>query len=923
MEKRSNQLLTTKVIPPPIQKNIILRPQLLAKLNDGYNKRLFLVSAPAGYGKTCLVNSWARDQKSLIVWFSLDETDNNLSHFFSYLLFALQNGCPDIEFDEELFQFYDDEPSETRLFSTLYFLLENITNTILVLDDYHFIKNSIIHRFIQQLINFKNIQDINNQTEHTGILPVILTRVDPPFSLSRLRLQNEMTEIRADDMVFSILEGKQFFEQSSITNLSESQIASILGKTEGWIAGLQLAAISYHEQYQNDVKQFMKGFSGCNPLIADYLMNEVVSSLPDQLQKFLYETSILERMSGSLCDEITGNQNSQDVLELLEKTNLFVVNLDYQKNWFRYHHLLADYLTKKAGQNDSNELLHRHYLSAKWFEKYGLYEESISHYISAQQIDQAVRVTVEVVSPLFSVGKMNDIKRFLDIFQESEFTIWPWLSIYRGWLCVILESGFEEYWLEKAEKAIQQNGKSIHYSSKEIDEMNGNILAIRLFGAAKKGDIKTVQEYLLDAHRIIPVANKLVHGIVSYSEGICLFITGDLYQAREVLTKSKKEFLAGRIISIAGEVLGLIGEIDYISGHLYLAAKSFKEAISLQKLEEHEISSLYRSYSGLGQVLFEWNHIDEAFTNMIKGYYYSKSSGISAQIYSGTVLAGAYINTSELDNAQEIFDEMEGLPRYRDIQPCIESQWASCRLRFYCAKRDLRKAQKLIDDRNIQKIEISDTVREPERMTLIRYYMTINEPDLIISLANQISASIEKRGKTGKLIRLLINQAVAYNIRGNHEIAIQLIIRAVDKGKADGFIQRFVDYDYTIFPDLVEISQMDQKSLPHLFDMGYLKEIINVLYQQEISSQSVNNILQKNKSEINASSIPLLEYPLTIQEDKILQLLMSGYDNFQIAAIHHITINTVKSHISHIFNKLGVHNRIQAAHRAKILGLAR
>jgi LuxR family transcriptional regulator, maltose regulon positive regulatory protein len=922
MTKPSNQLLNPKISTPPVQKSVILRPDLIARLNNADMKGGILVSAPAGYGKTCLINSWVRNQTALVAWFTLDETDNNLSHFFSYLLSSIQIGCPGIEIDEELFQF-DDAPSETKLFSLIYYLLENINGLILVLDDYHNIHNPIIHRFVQQIINIRNSQQINNQSGITGILPVILTRTDPPFPLSRWRIQNEIIEIRADDLIFTIQEGEQFFAQSAITNLSEDQIESILSKTEGWIAGLQLAAISFHEQYQNDVQQFMKGFNGCNPLIADYLMNEVVSSLPDQLQKFLYETSILEIMSGSLCDEITGDQKSQEILELLEKSNLFVINLDHKKNWYRYHHLFADFLIKKSNQSDGEKLLIRHSLAGKWFEEHEFYEESITHYISARQVDQAVRVITDVASPLLAVGKTNNLKKLLDLFQEPEFSIWPWLSIYRGWLCVILESGFEDYWLEKAEKAINQNSGNLIYSSVDIEIMKWNILAIRLFGAAKKGEIASAQGYIAEAHNLEPDKNKFTHGILNYAKGMCSFISGDLVQSVEYLTRSKKEFLSGRTLSTAGEVIGLIGETDYIRGHLFNAAKTYREAISLQKLEEHEIPSLSRSFSGLGQVLFEWNHIEEALTYMIKGYHYGKSCGTSAQIFSGMVLAGTYINISELDNAREILDEIEDLPRYRELQPCVVSLWISCRIRYFCAIKDIRRAQRLIDNRNIQKIENNDTVRAPERMALIRYFLTINEPDLVITLTDQIAANMEKRGRIGKLIRLLINQAVAYNLRGNHELAIKDIIKALELGKSDGFIQRFVDYDYTILPDLVEISQMDRKYLPPSFDMEYVKEIIQVLYRQELGKQSYDSLAQKSKTIAKSSQVPLLEYPLTLQEDKILQLLISGYDNFQIAAIQHITINTVKSHISHIFNKLGVHNRVQAANRAKILGLAR
>jgi LuxR family transcriptional regulator, maltose regulon positive regulatory protein len=918
MKKTSYQILPTKLNRPPLRTDIIVRPDLISKLNEGLNKRLILISAPAGFGKTTLVNSWLAEQKMPATWLSLDKADNDPSRFYNYLFAALLKVYPNIEIDfEGKLNFTESPSSETLLFSLIQELEECSTGIIFVLDDYHVIKNPVVHETVQFILQNMSLLKSEPVAGRKGILPVIISRSDPPFPLSKWRLQNELIEIRMNDLRFSEMDTKAFFQRESGLDITDRQARAINTQTEGWIAGLQLAAISLREQGSDDLDNFIQGFSGGNHLVADYLVNEVISLLPGNFQNFLINTSILDRMSGPVCDEMLGTHDSQAILEELEKSNLFLVPLDEQRTWFRYHHLLSEYHTKRRNQLAKEPFQTMHLHAARWFEKNHYFDESIQHFLAADQIDQAVRIITENASPILNQGKMYYLGELIAYFPEEAFELWPWLCIYRAWKDVIIEHGEEVFWVDKAEQLINKNNHSPYINSQEIDEMLGNIAAIRVMNAAKRGNIKTAFDLAPKALALLPQNTTKVRGLVMNAEGLCQYIDGDLENAMNTLNQAKSELMNGGNIGGAVDSLGYSGDILFIQGKLHKAENVYKEALALNKNPNFEFSASFQSCSGLGEVYYEWNRLDEAFAMLSRGYKNSSKMGASARVCTGTTLAIAYLCLEEFNKATEILEDLDYLPTSQSVQPHFQSKWAACWIQLYSQTGQYRQAQRLIEERKIRQIDENEFIREPERMALIRYYLATDDPKTGLSLATQLSESMQSGNRKGRLIKSYLLQALAHQALGETEAAGVSLRLALNDGRLEGYMRSFIDCGNPILQMLIELSHANPSKMNPSFDLSYVQEIIDASLKRNLTDQ---NRFQ-NKSIRKSLHLPILDTPLTPPEMSILHLLVAGYDNYEIASNQQISINTVKTHISHIFSKLGVHNRVQASNRAKILGL--
>jgi LuxR family transcriptional regulator, maltose regulon positive regulatory protein len=918
MKKASYQILPTKLNQPLLRTDLIIRSGLISKLNDGLNKRLILISAPAGFGKTTLVNSWLAEQKMPVTWFSLDKADNDPSRFYNYLFAALVKVFPNIENNcEGKLNFADSPSCETLLFSLIQEMEEWSNGAIFVLDDYHVIKNPIIHETVQFII--KNMSLINSEPAggRKGILPVIVSRSDPPFPLSKWRLQNELVEIRMNDLKFSEIDTKAFFRRESGLDISDQQAKAITTQTEGWIAGIQLAAISLREQHSDDLDSFIQGFSGGNHLVADYLVNEVISLLPDNLQNFLINTSILDRMSGPVCDEILGTHDSQAILEELEKSNLFLIPLDEQRIWFRYHHLLSEYLAKRRNQLAKQPIQNMHLHAARWFEKNHYFDESIQHFLAADQTDEAVRIITENASPILNQGKMYYLGELIAYFPEEAFELWPWLCIYRAWKDVIIEHGEEVFWVDKAEQMINKHNHSAYINPQEVDEMLGNIAAIRVMNAAKRGNTRTAYELAPKALTLLPQNTTKVRGLVMNAEGLCQYIDGNLEKAKNTLSQAKSELMNGGNIGGAVDSLGYIGDVLFIQGKLHNAENTYKEALALNKNPNFEFSASFQSCSGLGEVYYEWNRVDDAFAMLNRGYKSSSKMGASARVCTGTALATTYLNLGEFEKAKDILEDLDYLPTSQSVQPHFQSKWAACWIQVYSQTGQYRQAQRLIEERKCNRIDENEFIREPERMALIQFHLATDDPKTGLSLATQLTDSMLSGHRSGRLIKTYLLQALAYQALGDSESAINFLQLALNDGRLEGYKRSFIDCGNPILQMLIELSHTDRTKRSPSFDLSYVQEIIDASLKRNTTYQ---NHLQ-NKSIRKSIHLPILDTPLTPQEVGILQLLVAGYDNFEIASNQQISINTVKTHISHIFSKLDVHNRVQASNRAKILGL--
>jgi LuxR family maltose regulon positive regulatory protein len=409
------QLLTTKLFIPPTRPELVPRHHLIEQLDSGRHGKLTLISAPAGFGKTTLVTEWLENVRrdsvrgkqinTKIAWLSLDEGDNDPARFLAYFIAALNQ----IEGIEEtlgqgvmsMLQSPQPPPTETILTALINDLVNIPDRLIFVLDDYHLIDDQLI----QDILNFL----LDNLPPQMHM--VIATREDPHLSLSRLRARDQLTELRAADLRFTNSEASEFLNMVMGFDLSEGDIAALETRTEGWIAGLQLAAISM--QGRDDVARFIKSFTGSHRLVLDYLVEEVLEKQPENIQNFLMQTAILERLNGSLCDALTGHTNGRETLEYLDQANLFIVPLDDERLWYRYHHLFADLLRNRMHQTQPGLAPGLHKRASEWYEQNGLTDEAIEHALRAEDFERAAHLIEAVAEVVWGRGEHTKLRRWL------------------------------------------------------------------------------------------------------------------------------------------------------------------------------------------------------------------------------------------------------------------------------------------------------------------------------------------------------------------------------------------------------------------------------------------------------------------------------------------------------------------------------
>jgi len=426
-------ILVTKLFIPATRPELVHRPSLIKRLNDGLNRKLTLISAPAGFGKTTLVSEWvdtlrldAPEEKQIenkIAWLSLDERDEDPTRFLVYLIAALRT------IDENIakgvlsaLQSAQPPPTEMTL-TTLINEIAAIPDLImLVLDDYHLIEAQPVHEALTFLLE--------NQPPHLHL--VITTREDPPLPLARLRVRGQLTELRAADLRFTSSEAAEFLNQVMGLDLTAEDITVLETRTEGWIAGLQLAAISIRGR--EDAASLIKSFTGSHRLVLDYLIEEVLSQQPESVQSFLLQTAILNRLTGSLCNALTGQGNGQATLEALERANLFIIPLDEERRWYRYHHLFADLLRQKLHQTHSDLVPEQHRRASKWYEQNKLGDDAIEHALASGDLERAGYLIEEIAEVMWECGEHVKLMGWLDRLSEEQLSAMPQIGIFHAWI---------------------------------------------------------------------------------------------------------------------------------------------------------------------------------------------------------------------------------------------------------------------------------------------------------------------------------------------------------------------------------------------------------------------------------------------------------------------------------------------------------
>src|SRR5215203_1513208 len=599
-------LLTTKLYVPRAHPNLVPRPRLGALLAEGMNRKLTLISAPAGFGKTTLLSEWRMIHlggERPLAWVSLEEADNDPSRFLSYLVTTLQTIEAGIG-NAVLASLRSPQPPTVE--SVLTALINDIValpgEFVLVLDDYHVIETRLIHDVITFLLEHMPPQ----------MHLVIASRNDPPLPLARLRARGQMTELRAADLRFTPEEAGAFLTDMMALDLSTSDVKALERRTEGWIAGLQLAALSMRGR--EDISGFIEAFTGSNRYVLDYLVEEVLARQPEPVTSFLLKTSILDRLSGDLCDAVAESHGGQEMLEALDKENLFVFPLDEEGRWYRYHHLFAEVLRHHLRRSQPNLVPELHRRASRWYEQNGLLDEAIKHALAAQDFEGAARLVEGGAGEILARGEVTLLVDWVEALPEDLMRSRPGLCIPYAWALFLTGR------LEDAEERARDAERAANTGA-----LSAEVTALRANLVRARGDVPGSIELAREARKLLPEDGFALRGAISFNLGGAYWVTGDLEAAKEAFAEASAASRRAGNTYVALLSMRARAEIEKMSGHLRRAADLYHEALQIAEAAPSPAAGL--AHVGMGELLYEWNDLDGAVHHLTQGIDLGNRSG--------------------------------------------------------------------------------------------------------------------------------------------------------------------------------------------------------------------------------------------------------------------------------------------------------
>jgi LuxR family maltose regulon positive regulatory protein len=920
------ELLTTKFFIPLTRSELVPRPRLINELNDSLRKKLTLISAPAGFGKTTLVSDWVKDLRKAadlkkgacckITWLSLDEGDNGLERFLAYFIAALYQA---IGVDHslssgalEMLQSPRSPPTEVILTSLINEVATFPAEIAMVLDDYHTIESPSIDAALTFLL------------EHLPprIHLIIITRVDPPFPMARLRARGQLAELRAADLRFTSTEAAEFLNHVMGLNLSDEDIRALEARTEGWIAGLHLAAISL--QRNTDTSALIKSFTSSHRFVLDYLIEEVFEQQPENIQVFLLQTSILRRLTGSVCDALTGQDDSQAILEMLENANLFIVPLDEQRYWYRYHHLFAGLLRNRLNQLQPEKVPILHRKASEWYQNNGFTEQAIEHSLSAEDFDRAA-VLVEQAWPEMhrsyqSVTWLRWAKEIPDELVRAR----PVLSTGYGWSLIDtgdmegadLHLQDAERWFDTRAPMNEQSEvapvRQVDLDQAALRSLSASIANARAYLAQAYGDVAATEKYAQQALDLLHENEYFERGLSAILAGFAYWASGDLEAAQRAITD------AISMMQILGKIPFIISFTSYLAdimiaqGRLNGTKKLFLRLLDLAaERSESELPEMAVVHLGLSELYFEQDNLQSAKWHLQKSEELGELPAFPPW-YRHWILMQVRIreNEGDLEKVTQILNEAESR-YYRhpipDVRP-LPALFA----RALLVEGKLNEAMHWVRERGLSVDDDLSYLREFEHLTLVRVFIAqyknkyddglINDA---IGFLERLLKAAEEGGRVGSVIEILVLQALAHDAQGDIPSALVSIERALDLAEPEGYIRIFVD---------------EGPSMAHVLYEALSRGIAPDYVRRLLAAFPDDKPDQAETSQTQTTQSGLIE-PLSEREIEVLNLIASGLTNQAVAGRLYLSLNTVKVHTRNIYGKLGVNNRTGAVARAKALGI--
>jgi LuxR family transcriptional regulator, maltose regulon positive regulatory protein len=941
-------ILSTKLFFPLLRLKLVDRPRLFKRLDQGEDCGFVLVCAPAGYGKSTLIGAWLRRTKAAAVWLSLDEADNDPVRFLTYLATALGKIVPSA--GEVLVNSLHASPLPavdillTPLLNHL-----NLADRLfwLVMDDYHVIQNQIIHQVVGFLVEHRP----------TPLHLAIATRADPPLPLARLRARSQMVEMRMDDLRFSIQETEEFLCQVFGLNLDKDDMALLAANTEGWAVGLQMAGLSL--QGRKDASAFIRSFSGENRYILDFLFEEVFQKQPEDIQLFLLQTAILGQLCGPLCDQVTQRTNSQEIIETLEKKNLFLIALDEQRHWHRYHYLFRDLLNTRLQLTFPDLVFPLHQRASAWFASNHDSEHAIAHALAARDFERAACLIEQNLQYLDLQNQQALLTSWVTHLPAEILINHPWLCVWRAWGDYWSgRRGDEEVWLQKAERSAE-----LYFAAGTTEKrrIHGHIAAVRAHAALVIENIPYAQEMAHKALSLLP-EDDTMRCETAIALGGAYWALGNAKQSEQAFAMAKAAHLENSHPTMLVGPLCYSGMQQVKQGRLRDALSTFREGLRLSTLPDGQETPIAGFPNVmLGDVFRERNDLETAQAHISRGLSQCIRLGQPDIIsYAYACLARYQYATGDAVGAQDTFRKAAQLSRQKKVDPFVVCWLDEVRLKIYLAQGDLEAAELWAQNSGLTLDGSLNYLHDlPEqnlvRMLVAQGFMGAGQTTYqqACSLLVRLLEAARQAGWVHEEIKFLNLQTINHHAHGLTTAAMQNLAQALILAEPGGYVRIFLD-EGKVLRDLLVLlanslhgnsfvvdrlhgpqpSTLNQSGMLLLDDPLIEKEqiarldayISRLLTTFETSipcfTKEPTTAMVTRKDAVHPASPgeDLIEQ-LTEREMDVLQLLAQGNSDKQIAEALVIARETVHKHLKNIYGKLDVHNRTAAVARARAYGL--
>ncbi|MDH4207458.1 MAG: tetratricopeptide repeat protein, partial [Anaerolineae bacterium] len=898
---------------------MVSRPRLVEQLNSGLHRKLTLISAPAGFGKTTLLSEWIGHSERPVAWLSLDATDNDLARFLAYFVGALHT----IEglrenvgaLPEGMFTGLQ-APGGAQTEAVLTALINEIAAFgepfALVLDDYHLITAEAI----QQAVAFL----VDNLPAEMHL--IIASRADPPLAIAGLRGRGQLTELRQADLRFTADEVSAFLDRVAGLKLSPRDISALSSRTEGWIAGLQMAALSL--QGRDDVTQFVDAFTGSNVFVLDYLMEEVLERQSPATQSFLLWTSILDRLSGPACDAVTAGNveevqqltvegevpplTGQEMLEMLERSNLFIVRLDDERCWYRYHRLFADLLRQRLEQLHPGlpALLHRR--ASEWHERNGLGAVAIDHALAGRDFQRSVRLIETGADSTFMQAEFTTMRRWIEALPNDIVQGRPLLSAYYG-LALLLVGGT----LEEVKACIAHASKGDSSGAFE-----GELAAVRALLASLDGDPQQSLELSRRALESLPVERTFLSRFVERNLGMIYMLSGDLEAARQVFERS------ARLGEKSGDFTSMVvaqeklGTARRMQGRLRESVVLYEQAMDSATDEKGRRNPVVtKAVLGLADIMREWNDLEAAERLLQEGIELAQQWSQFLTMSCHLVQFRVRQARGDLEGAAELLERCQRLAAEWDLSEMDDIIVGASQTRIWLARGEFDQVRRWMENRGLSSAAAAaelegpkeraslDYVRQVEYTALGRVYLAQGQAEQALRVLQPLSRATDRGGWGLLLIESLALLALALRSQGETEQALEVLERALSLGEPEGFVRTFVD-------EGEPMAQLLGEAAARGIAPRYVGKLLAAFEVAEHGP--LEHIVAPSKTR------PLPE-PLSERELEVLRLLNTSLSSTEMADELFVSVNTVRTHIRSIYAKLDVHSRYQAVDRARELNL--